>query len=255
MRIAISGTSNTGKTTLINSFLHTWSNYETPDTTYRDIIKKKKLAHSSDTTSGLQWDILNNMVDSIQMYDKTSNVIFDRCPLDNIAYTLWAHAKDKKGFDKEFVDKCINIAKEAYKSLDIIFVLRYDKNIKIENNNTRETDPGFIKEIDNIISALHEQYKQNYEADVFFPFNDSPGIVELPTNPQRRIDIIAEYLTPEGEMYGEETSLFNPDNINELEALVQQQQNALDVDNREKELFRKFGLDVDTDDLKNGPRL
>lgn len=242
MRIAFSGTANTGKTTLIKNFLALWPQYTTPEKTYRDIIKEKKLEHSSSTTTETQWDILNFMIDQLQENDKTSKIVYDRCPLDNLAYTLWAHDKGIEGFDKKFVDKCITLTKESLRRLDAIFLLRYDPSIKIEEDGTRDVDLNFIKEVDNIFSALFAQYQQNYEADIFFPKNDSPGIIELPTNPQRRIDILSEYVTPEGDMYGDEHSLFNPEHLDELEALVKQQKAALDQENREKELFKRFGL-------------
>ena len=47
MRIAFSGTGNSGKTTLLKSFLYTWKNYSTPEKTYRDVIEEKDLQHSS----------------------------------------------------------------------------------------------------------------------------------------------------------------------------------------------------------------
>ena len=50
MRLAISGTAHSGKTTLLKSFLHTWRNYESPSTSYRDILKEKELDHSKGTT-------------------------------------------------------------------------------------------------------------------------------------------------------------------------------------------------------------
>ena len=89
---------------------------------------------------------------------------------------------------------------------------------------------------------MYIQYRQNYDADVFFPKDDSPGVIVLPTNPQKRIDMISDYLTPEGEMYGDDTSIFNPDNLKELEALVTQQKAALDAENAEKELYKKFSV-------------
>ncbi len=242
MRIAFSGTANTGKTTLINNFLAVWSQYNTPDKTYRDIISEKSLPHSSATTTETQWDILNFMIDQLQSYDKKSKIILDRCPLDNLAYTLWAHEKGIKGFDKKFVDKCITLTKESMRHLDIIFLLRHDPTIKVEEDGIRDTDITFIQEIDNIFKALFEQYKQNYEADIFFPKDDSPGIIELPTSPQRRIDIISEYITPTGDLYGDDHSLFNPEKLDELEALVRQQKAALEAEEKEKELFKKFGL-------------
>lgn len=240
MRIAFSGVQNSGKTTLVKNFLGVWDNYTTPEKTYRDVIKEKNLDHSSKCTKEAQWEILNFMVDQLQSYDKTDKVVFDRCPLDNLVYTLWAYDKEIEGFDKEFIDKCINITKESMRHLDIIFLLRYDPAIPIVDDKLRDTNMEYIIEIDNLFCSLMMQYEHNYNADVFFPKNDSPGFFELPTSLQRRVDIISEYLTPEGDLYGEETSIFQ--NVDELEALVKQQQLALDIETREKELFRKFGL-------------
>ena len=242
MRIAFSGTANTGKTTLINNFLAVWSQYTTPEKTYRDLIKEKNLSHSSATTTDTQWEILNFMIDQLQSYDKKTKVVFDRCPLDNLAYTLWAHDKGIEGFDKKYVDKCITLTKESMRHLDIIFLLEYDSSIKIQDDELRDTNIEYIKEIDNIFKALFAQYEQNYDADIFFPKDDSPGIIVLPANPQRRIDIISEYIDTDGELYGDEHSLFNPEKLDELEALVKQQKAALDQEEKEKELFKKFGL-------------
>jgi GTPase SAR1 family protein len=43
MKIAISGTANSGKTTLLKDFLNTWPNYVTPIKTYRDLLKERNL--------------------------------------------------------------------------------------------------------------------------------------------------------------------------------------------------------------------
>ena len=51
MRIAFSGTGNSGKTTLVKSFLYNWKTYSTPDKTYRDLIEEEDLLHSSQTTT------------------------------------------------------------------------------------------------------------------------------------------------------------------------------------------------------------
>ena len=242
MRIAISGTANTGKSTLVKNFLAVWSNYKTPEKTYRDLIKEKNLEHSSKTTTDTQWDILNFMIDQLQEHDKDSNVVFDRCPLDNLVYTLWAHNKEIEGFDKEYVDKCINLTKESMRHLDIIFLLRYDPSIKIVDDELREVNKEYIEEIDNIFNSLFLQYEQNCDADIFFPKDDSPGIIVLPTKPQQRIDTIAEYISPSGDIYGDEQSLFTPENLTAIETLMKQQQTALGKEEAEKELFKKFGI-------------
>jgi len=240
MRIAVSGTGNSGKTTLIKSFLHTWDNYITPKKSYREIIKEENLTHSSKTTTDTQDKILDFMINQAQEYDKSSKVIFDRCSLDNIAYTLWCNDKDIEGFTKEFVAKQIELMKESMRHLDIIFLCRFDSTQIIEDDGFRETDKQFISEVDNIFYSLLSQYTQNPEADIFFPKGDSPAVIELPHKAQERIDLVAEYVGIGGDLIDDEPSILS--NINELESLLLQQENALEVENKEKELFKRFGI-------------
>ena len=242
MRIAISGTANTGKSTLVKNILAVWTNYKTPSKTYRDLIKEKNLPHSSATSIDTQWDILNFMIDQLQETTTSSNIVFDRCPLDNLAYTLWAHDKGIEGFTKEYVDKAIKLTRESMRHIDMILLLKYDPSIKIVEDSLRDTDETYIQEIDDIFDALYIQYRQNYEADIFFPVDDSPGIFILPTNPQKRIDMISDYITPSGELYSEEDSIFNPEKMNELETLLKQQKSALEQEEAEKALFEKYSI-------------
>ena len=245
MRISISGTAHCGKTTLLNSFLYTWKNFESPDKTYRDLLKEESLDHSSKTTTETQERILDFMIDQLQAYDKESKVIFDRCPLDNIAYSMWCHDKNKDGFTREFITNQIKLVRESMRYLDIIFICRYNDKVgkTTENENSlREKDTSYIKEVDNILYSFYQQWMQNPEADIFFPKEDVPCLILLPDDQQQRIDLIAEYITPDGEQYGDEESILNPNNLNELEALVKQQQGALDQENKEKELHKRFGI-------------
>ena len=240
MRIAFSGTGNSGKTTLVKSFLYTWDNYITPEKSYRDILIEEDLSHSSNTTTETQEKILNFFIEQSQEHGKDSKVVYDRCSLDNIAYTMWCHDKGIEGFDKDYVTTQIALMKESLRFIDIIFLCRFDESQSVENDGVRDTNVDFIKEVDNIFYSLYRQYTENPEADIFFAKGDSPCIIELPHDGQQRIDLISEYVTTEGEMYGEDVSIFN--NVDELEKLVHQQKDALDQEEKEKDLYRKFGL-------------
>lgn len=243
MRIAISGAQNTGKTSLLKSFLYTWDSYNTPEKTYRDILVEKELEHSSKTTTETQDAILDYFLDEQQKHSSVdSNIVYDRCSLDALAYSIWANGKGIEGFDNDYVQKQIALVRESMKFLDIVFICKFDEKQQIVDDGMRDTDKDFLLEVDNIFESLYQQYFQNVHADVFFPKDDSPAIIKLPNEAQQRIDAIAEYLTPEGGMYGDEDSILNPNNLEELERLVQQQKNALDAEEAEKELFRKFGL-------------
>jgi len=245
MRIAFSGTGNSGKSTLVKSFLYTWDTFVTPDKTYRDVIKEKNLNHSSKTTTDTQTEILNFMIDQLQSYTKDDKVAYDRCPLDNIAYSMWCHDKGIKGFTKKFVTKQITLMRESMKHLDIIFLCRFDETQAIQDDGFRNTDVTFINEVDNIFNSLYQQYIQNPEADIFFPAGDTPALLLLPDQPQQRIDLIAEYIATNGELIDDEESILNSNNLNELESLVNQQQIILDEEERQKELEKKFGLSND----------
>lgn len=242
MRIAFSGTANTGKTTMINIFSDIWKNYKTPAYTYRDLIKEKNLSHSSGTTADTQSEILNFMVDQLTEYTSEPKIIYDRCPMDNLAYTLWCYEKQVEGFDKPYVDLAISKVKESMRHLDIIFLFKYDETILVENDGLRDTNIEYIKEIDNIFEAIYQQYSQNLHADIFFPKDDSPCVIKLPTSINDRIQTMRDYLNTDGDLYGEDESIFNPNNLSELEKLVKQQQNALAIEAREKELYSKFRI-------------
>ena len=242
MRIAFSGCQNSGKTTLLKNFIAVWPQYTTPEKTYRDLLKDKQDKHSSNTTVETQLDILSFMISQLSEYDKTSKVVYDRCPLDNLIYTLWCHDKGVEGFDSKFVEQTISLVKESMRSLDLIFLLRYDSAINIEEDGLRDTNLEYIKEIDNIFEVIADQYTHNLSADIFFPKDDSPCIITLPTGGQARIDMIAEYLNSDGELHGDDQSIFNPEKLDELEALVKQQKAALEREQVERALYNKFKI-------------
>lgn len=58
--------------------------------------------------------------------------------------------------------------------------------------------------------------------------------------------MVAEYVTPDGNMYGDEESILNPNNIDDLESLVRMQKAELEREEKEKELFKQFGLGDNT---------
>lgn len=229
MRIAISGTANQGKTTLINDFLKTWPNYQTESKTYRDLIKQKKIPHSKKATKDGQWKILNLMVDELQKYKKTDYVLFDRCPLDNIVYSLWCCEKKVGKIDEKFISKCIPVVKESLRNLDIIFFLPITKvaPVEIKENGVRETDEVYVKEIDALFKSLNMQYRHNLGRTPFFPSDDCPAIIEVFGNPVERIQMIKWYLDAEGDLIGGDVSspdnVFNPDNLEEMAKLIESQ--------------------------------
>jgi len=231
MRIAFSGAACTGKTTTLNAFLQRWPNYKTSETTYRDLIKNNK--HSKNTDKKTQQAILEFMVEQQKPYTLHDKIAYDRCPLDNIVYSLWAHEKGKKGFNDNYINKAIESVHKGMRTLDIIFLMTRDMMGPIESNMVRETDSAYVIEIDNIFKAIYKQI-QATGASPFFPANDSPALIEITGSTQERIEQISMYVTEDGNMYGEEQSLINIDEVNKMEQLLRDQKGFL---KKEKGIF------------------
>ena len=204
MRVAISGSGCQGKSTLVKDFLSEWSNYKPESETYRKLINKENLPHSKKTNKDSQWKILNHMIDELMTWDNKSHRVMDRCPIDNLVYSLWCFEKGVGDIDKEFIDKCIPLVCESMKNLDIIFFIPITKAAPVElvNDNMREIDPIYIKEIDNIFKMIGAQHIENNGRNPFFPKDDAPGWIEIFGNRQTRVQMIKQYLDVDGDLIG-----------------------------------------------------
>ena len=199
MKIAIVGSQSSGKSTLIKEFLEKWPMYKTPEKTYRDIIKSRDIKINEDGDEKSQKAILNALIDEVQQA-KGDYLIFDRCVVDNIAYTLWLNAHDK--ISDSFVVDSKFLALQTLKLFDIIFYVPVHKDIPISEREGRSTDPKFREEIDNIFRALVMSYENNTGA--FFPLEDCPAVIPLEGPPDLRCEQIRLYLKENGHFFGEE---------------------------------------------------
>lgn len=219
MRIAISGTASQGKSTLISDFLKRWPMYKTPERSYRDIIEEKGLQHSSKTTKETQDAILDHMIDELQKYDKDDHVIFDRCPLDNIIYSMWAADKGVSDIDDAYIREKLVLVRESLRLLDIIFFIPITNvaPVKIEEDGTRETNSEYIQEIDNLFKAVEQDHRENPNT-VFFVPDDKPPMIEIFGGPRERIEMIKLYLDDEGDAM-EVGNIISAEELEEAEKL------------------------------------
>ena len=200
MRIAISGTACQGKSTLVKDFLEQWPSYTTPDKTYRDIIAENNLEHSSKTNKDTQRKILDFQIEEQQKYRKGDNVIFDRCPLDNLVYSMWACEQPDNDIDEDFINSCIPLIRESFRDLDIIFFVPITKvaPIGIVEDGVRDTSQQIIEEIDHIFKAVHRDHEHNPKTNLFV-VDDKPPIIEVFGNRRERVEILKLYIDAEGD--------------------------------------------------------
>jgi len=233
--ISVSGTQCIGKSTFIEDFILNWPMFKAPEKTYRDIIKDKGLKINQETTKESQKLILDSIIEIMESYPRKENIIFDRSPLDNIVYSIWAYEKNKGNIDSEFVTECIQKSRQALQRLDIMFLIPISKqnDINLEEKEQRDIDPEYRTEIDELFQGL----KRHKEAgdNVFFVKDDSPPIIEIFGSRQERIEIAKLYLKDDGSFYGEEESLLFDAQGDAIG------QNSSDIiDTGEREQLRKY---------------
>ena len=236
MRIAIIGSACQGKTTLINDIIKTWPKYQACESAYRKAVRDGNLPINKETNKDTQWTILNHLIDDVQKYEKGDKVLFDRCPLDNIVYSLWSNAKGTSDIDDEFIKKCIPLVQQSMHKLDIIFFLPITKvaPVEITEKITREVEPVFIAEIDNIFKTISYSYSKT-GASPFFPEEDRPPIIEIFGNPQERIEMLKLYLDQDGDLI-DGGSVFSPENLDSVEQLLAVQQQLGEVEKKEQKI-------------------
>jgi hypothetical protein len=202
MKIAFMGTQCNGKSTLIKEFCKRWPMYKEVKSTYRKLIKTGKITNNEDGTAESQKAILNSIIDDTQKAIAKENdfLVFDRCVIDNIVYSLWLNEKGK--VSDEFIMDTKHIAYEAIKVFDIIFYLPLREEITIVPKKGRALDPVYRQEIDNLFRAVVGTYEKS--AGIFLPKEDCPAVITLEGPPDLRIEQIPMYIKPSGKFFDEE---------------------------------------------------
>lgn len=238
MRISISGTACQGKSTLIDDIIKKWPMYKRSEESYRKLIKEENVPLNDQVTEDGQWRILNCLIDDIQKTSADDFILFDRGPLDNLVYSLWANSKNTTQISDEFIKKCIPLVKETMHSLDIIFFTPITKFSPIpkEARESRNIDEEYIKEIDNIFKAIEHSYTRTGSSP-FFPDEDRPPIIEVFGGREERIAMIEFYINESGEAVVEETSILDDKNLDLVAKLMNDQKETQKAE-LEEEKFR-----------------
>jgi len=201
MKIAFMGTQCNGKSTLIKEFIKRWPMYKEVKSSYRNLIKTGKITNNQEGTAESQKAILNAIIDDTQnaIAKDGDFLVFDRCVIDNIVYSLWLNEKGK--VSDEFIMDTKRIAFEAVRVFDIIFYLPLREEIKIVPKKGRDLDPVYREEIDNLFRAVVGT--QEKSQGIFFPKEDCPAVITLEGPPDLRIEQIPMYIKPSGKFFDE----------------------------------------------------
>jgi len=205
--ISVSGAQGLGKTTFIKDFIAAFPMYKTPEISYRDIVKERGFSINKETTQEAQKAILEHIVETIYSKPRDEFWIFDRAPIDNIVYSIWAFDKGVGDIDHNFVADCINISRKATQKLDLMFIIPITEyNIKMIDDDLRDTDLEYQKEINELFLGLQRK-RMAQNDDTFFVKDDSPPFIEIFGDRAERVEMARLYIQEDGNFYGEEDSL------------------------------------------------
>ncbi len=186
MRIAISGTHCMGKSTLIDDFIKHYPNYRSEIEPYYKLQEEKTMELSLSPSLDSLLEQLDYSIEQLNSYVDEPNIIFDRCPVDYIAYAMCVTAQDAIDINDSEVSERFPDVKEALNNLDLIVFLPITSEHLVEYS---EENPGYRK-------AADRYFKKIYRDDIcdIFPKYNQPRIIEVWGDRLTRIKKLESYL-------------------------------------------------------------
>lgn len=186
MRIAVSGTHCSGKTTLIEEFLRARPDFAHEPEAYTVMVEDFGEEFSSEPGADDFYRMLEFDVCRLSNRPPDERVIFERSPIDYLAYLL--ALKDLKRDDVDYVvELALPRIREAIQSLDMIVFLPLDQADGIELPEAE--DPKLRRAVDARLVAI-------FGDDEFgVVSSDGPAIVEVRGTREQRLRMLEDAMT------------------------------------------------------------
>ncbi|MEB3332209.1 MAG: AAA family ATPase [Synechococcaceae cyanobacterium] len=185
MRIAISGTHSLGKSTMVWDWVHRHPRYTREEEPYRALCDWYSLEFRQASTrlhNGLQ--LLYNVSRVNRYHSSGADVIFDRAPVDYIAYSQYTANHGTTDISDAFVESLVATVRDSLAQLDLlVFVPITDlAPVAMEDDGIRPIDLDYRDEVDSI-------FKDIYRHDRFqlMPECNPPELIEIWGSRQERL--------------------------------------------------------------------
>lgn len=172
MRIAVSGTHGTGKSTLIDEFLRTHPEFAHEAEAYTVMVEELGEEFSAEPCVEDFYRQLEFNIDRLQQHAPGERVIYERCPLDFLAYI--------DALDPKSTNAVLQPVSDAMRHLDLIVYLPL--------TDTAPEYPKLQKAVDRRLSAIFS----DDEFDVLSSCRAT--IVEASGSTARRLRIIESHI-------------------------------------------------------------
>ena len=103
-------------------------------------------------------------------------VIFDRCPVDYIAYSQYTSNYETTDIDDQFVESLAARVRDSLQNLDLLIFLPITSEwpVAMENDGIRPTDLSYRDEVDVIFKQIYREQRFSV-----MPINNPPAFIEL----------------------------------------------------------------------------
>lgn len=165
MRIAITGTHSTGKTTLIEDFADLHPQYEIIPEPYWELVQQGAVFASPPTIDDFELQMEHSVAGIL--HSGSTNVLFDRCPFDLIAYL--EVLSEQEGREWMPSGKMLQNIEAALSALDLIVFLPI----------TGQDTPGRSAEYPDLRRAVDGRLKEILHQDSLGLLDKACEVIEL----------------------------------------------------------------------------
>ena len=188
MRIAISGSHSLGKSTVVNDWIGKHPHFKREEEPYRawDLYGPYQILFRDASTklqNGIQ--MFYNISRVHRYASDSDDVIFDRGPVDYIAYSQYTANKGCSDIDDAFVETMVPAVRESLDHLDILAFVPMSEEwpVEMESDGIRPVDHAYRDEVDAIFKQIYREGR--FEV---MPKNRRPHLVELWGPPHQRLE-------------------------------------------------------------------
>jgi predicted ATPase len=179
LRVAVSGSHGTGKSTLIAAFLEEHPVYLHEPEAFESLADEIELTPDEGPAPQGLGALLQHSIAKVSLYQPGASVLFERSPVDYLAYAAASERSWPSGAIASFLETAVPDVRDAVRYLDmIVFLPVASRGIPPREGE----DPRFRKRVD---AALRRAlFDDEYE---LFGESTAPRVVELSPFPERQV--------------------------------------------------------------------
>jgi hypothetical protein len=179
VRVAVSGSHSTGKSTLIAAFLDHRPDYTAEPEAYEILADDIDFASADTPTPDGLYALLQYTVAAVEAHPAGAKVVFERSPVDYLAYA----AASRRAWDADaladFLRKAVPVARASLRNLDLIVLLPVSRRGPIQGR--ADEDDGFRRRVDRCL-------RRSLVDDDYDLFGGTPTrVTELPADPDLQL--------------------------------------------------------------------